>query len=143
MKRKKMAVFIIVMFAGFLPLAQAFHPNIYEPRVPMDQLEDVQEIESPFITTPERIELGRQIYFGKGLCVTCHSKNGEGVKVPGHSPRNFTDEKWQEIRTDGELMWILINGSAGTGMPIRVGKVITKEEGWHVIQFIRSFGPAE
>ncbi len=143
MKRKKIAVFIIVMFAGSLPLAQAFHPNIYEPRVPMDQLEDVQEIESPFTTTPERIELGRQIYFGKGLCVTCHSKNGEGVKVPGHSPRNFTDEKWQEIRTDGELMWILKNGSAGTGMPIRVGKGITEEEGWHVIQFIRSFGPAE
>jgi len=41
------------------------------------------------------------------------------------------------------LMWILKNGSAGTGMPIRVGKGITEEEGWHVIQFIRSFGPAE
>ena len=122
-------------------MAQAFHPSIYEPRVPPHLLEEVQEIESPFATTPERIELGRQIYFGKGLCVTCHSKNGKGVKVPGHSPRNFTEQKWQETRTDGELMWILRNGSAGTGMPVRVGKVITEEEGWNVIQFIRSFAP--
>lgn len=120
--------------------ATAFHKSIYEPRVPQEILEEVQEIEDPEPPTPERIELGRQIYFGKGLCVTCHSKNGKGVRIPGHSPRDFTDEKWQDIRTDGELMWILKNGSPGTGMPIRVGKVITEEEGWNVIHFIRTFG---
>lgn len=119
--------------------ATAFHNDIYEPRVPKEMLEKVQEIENPNPPTPERIELGRQIYFGKGLCVTCHSKNGKGVRIPGHSPRDFTDEKWQDIRTDGELMWILKNGSPGTGMPVRVGKVITEEEGWNVIQFIRTF----
>ncbi len=140
MKRRMFAVFIFVLAVGTLPMAQAFHPNVYEPRVPLDQLDEIQENESPFPTTPERIEMGREIYFGKGLCVTCHSKNGKGVKVPGHSPRDFTDDKWQAIRTDGELMWVLRNGSGGTGMPMRVGKVITEEEGWNVIQFIRSFG---
>ena len=143
MKRRMIGVFIFVLAVAFLPMAQAFHLNVYEPRVPPDQLEEIQEIESPFPTTPERIELGREIYFGKGLCVTCHSKTGKGVKVPGHSPRDFTDEKWQATRTDGELMWVLKNGSGGTGMPVRVGKVITVEEGWNVIQFIRSFGATE
>ncbi len=118
----------------------AFHPDVYTPRVPQDQLETIQEIESPYETTPERIELGREIYFGKGLCVTCHSKNGKGVQMPGHAPRSFTDPKWQDARTDGELMWVLRNGSPGTGMPQRVGKDITEEEGWNVIQFIRTFG---
>ncbi len=118
----------------------AFHPDVYTPRVPKDQLEEIQEIESPYETTPERIELGREIYFGKGLCVTCHSKNGKGVQMPGHAPRSFTDPKWQDARTDGELMWVLRNGSPGTGMPQRVGKDITEEEGWNVIQFIRTFG---
>ncbi|QPJ61068.1 MAG: cytochrome c [Candidatus Nitronauta litoralis] len=111
--------------------------------MPPEILEEVREIESPFLDSPEIVEEGRQIYFGKGLCVTCHSKNGEGVRLPGHSPRNFTDIKWQDMRTDGELMWVLKNGSPGTGMPIRVGKVITEEEGWKVIQFIRSFGMAQ
>jgi mono/diheme cytochrome c family protein len=118
---------------------QAFHPDGYSPRVPLDQLEEIQEMESPYETTPERIEAGRQIFFGKGLCVTCHSKNGKGVRMPGHAPRNLTDAQWQDARTDGELMWILKNGSPGTGMPKRVGKDITEEEGWNVIQFIRTF----
>ena len=118
---------------------RAFHPDVYTPRVPPEQLEEIQEIESPYETTPERIEAGRQIFFGKGLCVTCHSKNGKGVRMPGHAPRNFTDTQWQDVRTDGELMWILKTGSPGTGMPQRVGKDITEEEGWNVIQFIRTF----
>ena len=118
---------------------RAFHPDVYTPRVPPEQLEEIQEIESPYETTPERIEAGRQIFFGKGLCVTCHSKNGKGVRMPGHAPRNFTDTQWQDVRTDGELMWILKTGGPGTGMPQRVGKDITEEEGWNVIQFIRTF----
>ena len=121
------------------PQALAFHPDVYAPRVPENQLEEIQEIENPFEVSPDRIEKGRQIFFGKGLCVTCHSKNGRGVRMPGHAPRNFTDPQWQDARTDGELMWILKNGSPGTGMPRRVGVVITEEDGWNVIQFIRMF----
>lgn len=138
-------VLVFTVFFGLLvwQTALAFHPSVYEPRVPPELLEEVRDIESPFLDSPEILEEGRQIYFGKGLCVTCHSKNGKGVRLPGHSPRNFTDTKWQDLRTDGELMWILKNGSPGTGMPIRVGKVITEEEGWKVIQFIRSFGTAQ
>ncbi len=117
----------------------AFHPDIYQPRVPKEILEDTQDIDNPFEEIPGALEKGKKIYFGKGLCVTCHSNNGKGVRLPGHSPRDFTDEKWQDIRSDGELMWVLKNGSPGTGMPVRVGKVITEEEGWQVILFIRQF----
>ena len=120
-------------------VAGAFHPDIYEPRVPPELLEELQDMDNPYPASPERIEAGRKIYFGKGLCVTCHSKNGKGVRLPGHSPRDFTELKWQELRTDGEMMWILRNGSPGTGMPVRVGKVISEEEGWNVIHFIRTF----
>ncbi len=140
---KKKSVFLLLpALAGVLLLGQTalgFHPSIYVPRVPTEQLEQIREIESPFLPSPDHLEEGRKIYFGKGLCVTCHSNNGKGVRLPGHSPRDFTDAKWQDLRTDGELMWVLKNGSPGTGMPIRVGKVITEEEGWKVIQFIRSF----
>jgi hypothetical protein len=105
-----------------------FHPDIFQPRVPEESLEKVQEIENPYEPTPEIIEAGRKNYFGKGLCVTCQSNNGKGVRLPGHSPRKFTDKKWQEVCSDGELMWVL-NGSLGTGMPKRVGQVISEEKG--------------
>ena len=138
MRLFKYSIFILLILF-FAKGAIAFHPDIYQPRVPEGTLEVVQEIESPYEATPEIIEAGRKIYFGKGLCVTCHSNNGKGVRLSGHSPRNFTDKKWQEVRSDGELMWILKNGSPGTGMPKRVGEVISEEEGWNVIHFIRTF----
>ena len=122
--------------------ARAFHPDVYTPRAPRDQLEEIQEIESPFETSADRIKEGRKIYFGNGLCVSCHLQDGKGKFLPGHAPRNFTDPKWQDARTDGELMWTLKNGSPGTGMPRRVGVVITEKEGWSVIQFIRTFRKA-
>ncbi|UCD11162.1 MAG: cytochrome c [Nitrospinaceae bacterium] len=132
--------------AGALPVfivwiaGSAFHLNVYEPRVPQEILELVQENENPFPATPERIEEGRRIFYGKGLCVTCHGKDGKGIdKIPGHAPRDFTDARWQELRTDGELMWVLRNGSPGTSMPVRVGKVLSEEEGWSVIHFLRTF----
>ena len=119
--------------------ALAFHKDVYEPRVPKEIIAQEQQVKSPYPITPERIEAGRKVYFGEGLCVTCHSNDGTGINLPGHPPRDFTDAKWQKLRTDGELMWVLKHGSPGTGMPIRVGTDINEEDGWNVIQFIRTF----
>ena len=134
------ACYCLVIF--ILPSANvnAFHDDIYQSRVPLELLEELQDMDNPYPASPERIELGKEIFFGKGLCVTCP---GTGVKLPGHSPRDFTDKKWQKIRTDGEMMWVLRNGSPGTGMPVRVGKGINEEEGWSVIHYIRTFVNAE
>jgi cytochrome c len=136
----------IVLSVGILVLlnfpstsAKAFHKDIYYPRVPEALLEILQDMDNPFSPTIKNIEKGSKVYFGKGLCVKCHGVNGKGIKVSGHSPRDFTDAKWQDVRTDGEMMWVLKNGSPGTSMPIRVGKGISEEEGWKVILFIRTF----
>ena len=119
--------------------AKAFHKDAYYPRVPEALLEILQDMDNPFSTSIKNIEEGSKVYFGKGLCVKCHGVNGKGIKVSGHSPRDFTDAKWQDVRTDGEMMWVLKNGSPGTSMPIRVGKAISEEEAWKVILFIRTF----
>ncbi len=120
--------------------AYGFHPDIYVPRVPAGQLADARLETDPSPVTSARIERGRAVYFGKGLCVTCHGSDGTGVSLPGHAARDFTDVRWQHARTDGELIWVLRHGSPGTGMPPRIGKVITEEEGWDVVHFIRRFG---
>ena len=128
---------IVLIFSS--TSAKAFHKDIYYPRVPEDLLKILQDMDNPFSSTRKNIKEGSKVYFGKGLCVKCHGVKGKGIEVSGHSPRNFTDPKWQNIRTDGEMMWVLKNGSPGTSMPIRVGEVISEEEGWKVILFIRSF----
>ncbi|RFC32883.1 MAG: Cytochrome C oxidase, cbb3-type, subunit III [Candidatus Nitrotoga sp. SPKER] len=137
--KKNKWVWIALLLSVSSQNTLAFHKDVYEPRVPKAIIAQEQQVKSPYPVTPERIEAGRKIYFGIGFCVTCHSKDGTGVNLPGHPSRDFTDAKWQKLRTDGELMWVLKNGSPGTGMPIRIGTDITEEDGWNVIQFIRTF----
>jgi len=141
MLKYKIVILMGVLWGGifFSSPLHAFHGDVYIPRAPESLLETLQDVDNPFMPTLENLKEGGRIYLGEGLCVTCHGENGEGVAVPGHPPRNFTDPKWQKIRTDGEMMWVLKNGSPGTSMPIRVGKVISEEEGWKVILFIRTF----
>ena len=99
---------------------------------------------NPFSSTSQNIEKGKALFHGKAFCVTCHGKDGKGYDhIPGlrgKLPRNFTDKSWQAVRTDGELMWILKNGSLDTAMASFVPLVLTEEESWHVILYVRSFG---
>ena len=134
-----LSVGILILLTFPSTSAKAFHKDVYDPRAPEALLEILQDMDNPFSPTIKNIEEGSKVYFGKGLCVKCHGVNGKGIKVSGHSPRDFTDAKWQDVRTDGEMMWVLKNGSPGTSMPIRVGKGISEEEGWKVILFIRTF----
>ena len=84
---------------------------------------------------------GKALFEGKGLCVKCHGVEGRGngrlAEFLDPSPRNFTNVDWQRNRTDGELLWIIKNGSEGTGMASMAPAV---EEAWHVILYIRTFG---
>ena len=34
----------------------AFHGDVYQPRVPIEILEELQDIDNPYPVTPERIE---------------------------------------------------------------------------------------
>ena len=122
----------------------AADPLVLRPRVPPDRIEEAKTWQNPFPATPERIEKGKKIFHGKAFCVTCHGKDGKGLgNIPGlrgKLPRNFTDTTWQAARIDGELFWILKNGSPGTDMASFIPLVLTEEEAWHVLLYVRSFG---
>src|SRR5437016_2742992 len=83
------------------------------------------------------------IYEGKGTCFNCHGTSGKGDGPAGAilnpTPRNFTNPKFHKNRTDGEMFWVIKNGSAGTGMVPLIGTAITEEEAWYVINYERSF----
>ncbi|KMP10402.1 cytochrome c [Candidatus Nitromaritima sp. SCGC AAA799-C22] len=133
------------MCQGLWPMAsEAADPEVLKPRVPADQIGEVRTWINPFPSTIENIEKGKAIFHGKAFCVTCHGRDGKGLgNIPGlrgKLPRNFTDKSWQAERADGELLWILKNGSSGTAMASFVPRVLTEEEAWHVILYVRSLG---
>ena len=124
--------------------------GILRPRVPPDQIEHVKSCMNPLPATQEILEKGKMLFHGKAFCVTCHGKDGKGFggdiepgTLKGPLPRNFTDKEWQSARTDGELFWILKNGSKGTAMAPFVPLILTEEEAWQVLRYVRSFANDE
>lgn len=133
----------IVALSAVLKSAWASDPEILRPRVPPHQIASARAMTNPLPITPEQVEKGQAIFYGKGFCVACHGRDGqglgEGLELKGPLPRNFTDREWQAARADGELFWILNNGSKGTAMAPFIPLVLTEEEAWQVLLYVRSF----
>lgn len=128
-------------------LTWAADKAVMRPRVPRDQIEAARAVTNPLPADEETIAKGKVLYEGKAFCKACHGPDGKGLgadiapgSLKGPLPRNFTDKKWQVARTDGELFWILKNGSKGTAMASFVPLIVNEEEAWQVLRYVRSFG---
>jgi len=123
------------------------------PRVPAGELAKAKKVRPPFDATPEVLDEGKAIFLGVGGCVSCHGAEGKGDGAAASNlpiqPRNFTNPKFHKLRTPGELMWVLKNGSMGqsgrvpgTGMlPVVQPKgFITEEQGWKALLYELSLG---
>ena len=104
-------------------------------------------MKNPVAATPENVAKGKALFEGKGTCFNCHGKEGKGDGPAGAilnpSPRNFTNCDFHKKRKDGELFWVIKNGSPGTGMVSLIPAAITEEEAWAVINYERSFCKGE
>jgi mono/diheme cytochrome c family protein len=134
---------VTIMMVLSAPCGYATDGEVLRPRVPSDQLNEVRTWTNPIPSTEDNIEKGKALFHGKAFCLTCHGRDGRGLAdvegLRGKLPRNFTDKVWQAARMDGELFWILKNGSPGTDMASFVPLVLTEEEAWHVVLYVRSF----
>ncbi len=119
-----------------------------QPRVPSGKLDEARAIRNPlqnslqFQNSLQLRDQGKALYEGKGTCVNCHGKVGNG-KGPGAtnlnpSPRNFQHHGFWRHRTEGEIFWVIKNGSPGTAM-IPFGGLLSDEEIWSVIQYEQTF----
>ena len=131
-------------------LTWAADKAVLRPRVPRDQIDSARAVTNPLPADAETIAKGKALYEGKAFCKTCHGPDGKGLggdiapgSLKGPLPRNFTDKKWQAARTDGELFWILQHGSKGTAMAPFIPLVLTEEEAWQVLRYVRSFATKE
>ena len=141
------AAALAVMPMAASPPAFSAGADVLRPRVPAGEIKSVQSLKNPYTATPEIVAKGKALYSGKAFCQVCHGRDGKGLgadvdlkSTTGALPRDFTDKAWQKARTDGELMWILKHGSKGTAMPSFVPEILTEQEAYQVIVYIRSFG---
>jgi mono/diheme cytochrome c family protein len=110
--------------------------------VPADKLAEARALSSPLPHSPEILEIGKNLYNGKGACFNCHGKDGAGNGPAAMgldpAPRNFRHHGFWRHRTEGELFWVIKHGSPGTAM-IGFGEQLSDEEIWSIIQYEQSF----
>ena len=140
------AMMAVATIAAGAPL----HPT--EDRVPSSAMKEALSYKAPFgeaRTAPQEIVVaGKALYEGKGSCFLCHGIGGKGdgpssQMSPTRPPSNFTNCALQKKRQDGELFWIVKYGSPGTGMQPLIPALLSEEEGWKVVAYIRTFCAAQ
>jgi len=134
---------VVAIVGSIAVIAHAGEGNPIESRVPPSELASAKALKNPIPMTAENIAKGRLIYVIKGQCIHCHGEGGKGDglagKVLNPSPRDFTNPNFHGNRTDGEMFWVIKNGSKGSGMMPMIGSIITESEAWYVILYERSF----
>lgn len=139
---RAIGVVTVFMFLA-VSTAVAVERDPLPPRVPPDKIKAARKLKNPVPKTSENLAKGKALFESKGTCFNCHGKAGKGDgpagKILNPTPRNFTNCKFHKKRKDGELFWVIKNGSAGTGMVPLIGKVINEEEAWTIINYERSF----
>jgi mono/diheme cytochrome c family protein len=142
MKRLKraMTVAIIIGFlmSGLLFQAKSFYSNNgndEEWKAP----DRASRRKNPLPADENSVAVGKTVYTKE--CFSCHGAAGKGdgpaAKALTKSPGNLSDPKMWE-QTDGALFWKITTGRAP--MPY-YEKLLTEEQRWNVINYIRTLAP--
>jgi len=98
---------------------------------------------NPLTSSASSIQAGKELFLRTAqpiACVMCHGEQGDGKGLMGAAlvppPRNFTCGAMMREIPDGQLFWIIKNGSPATGMTAFGG--LPDEQIWQLIQYIRS-----
>ncbi|NOX47942.1 MAG: cytochrome c [Chlorobi bacterium] len=98
--------------------------------------ESAKGISNPVESNKSSIKKGAAIF--KTRCTVCHGNEGKGDGPGGKSlnpkPADFSTDKVQN-QTDGEIFWKITNGK---GAMIKWEPILTEEERWQLVNFVRS-----
>ena len=101
--------------------------------------------QNPLFATAKNIERGKLLYQTEAkpmACKMCHGirGNGNGRLARGlePAPRNFTCEDTMKSLSDGQLFWIIKNGSKGTAMQAHKFTLSDKDI-WQIIHYLKRF----
>lgn len=115
-----------------------------QARATVQAPDEFYSLVNPLENTTANIEKGRLLFHVdvQPTCVMCHGSQGDGTGGFGADmtpkPRNFTCTETMNDISDGQLFWVIQNGSPDTGMPPFQG--LQDEQIWQLVLYIRSLG---
>ena len=102
-----------------------------------------RKMENPLPQNATNVKAGKTLFQLTATplaCMNCHGAKGDGEGPMGAAldprPRNFTCGETMKDISDGQLFWVIKNGSIGTGMMAFSGMPDNKI--WQLIQYIRT-----
>jgi mono/diheme cytochrome c family protein len=99
-------------------------------------------LKNPQPASVEQIAIGRKLYEkdASPACEMCHGLKGDGKGSLATQfeprPRNFTCAEVLDELPDGQLFWIIRNGSPDTAMPAY--RKLSDAQIWQIILYLRS-----
>ncbi len=103
---------------------------------------ELRNLVNPLEASRGNRKAGRELYeeYSDPTCSVCHGEDGEGngqlAQQFDPQPRNFACAETVDGIPDGQLFWIIKNGSPGTAMPHF--DYLTDEEIWQLVHYLRS-----
>ena len=136
------SVFILSFLFIFVAPSFLLAGNCPQPRYTKKAPSKIYKKVNPVDPSIENILVGKGLYEEKAkplACKFCHGMKGDGRGSMSLGlnplPRNFTCAKTIKDVPDGQLFWIIRNGSPGTGMP--AFKKLEDKEIWQIILYLR------
>jgi mono/diheme cytochrome c family protein len=128
MSHKKVLFLLLI-----LPAFSWLRVNAQVWEVPPDKKGEV----APYLFTPDMQKLGENLYIKN--CQSCHGMPGKDNWAKLTPPPGDLGKEKAQQQSDGELFYKITAGK--TPMP-EFKNILTVDDRWHVIAYVRTFNPA-
>jgi mono/diheme cytochrome c family protein len=102
---------------------------------------EAKKLKAAFPSSPAAIEAAKPL-FAK-YCRFCHGNTGAGdstMAPKNMKPANLTDEKWTHGSSEGEIFWLIQNGSPPEYQMKGLKGKLSDTDTWNLVHFVRSLG---
>lgn len=125
MNRSPKSLFLFIIVASAVTVF-ATSNGAWLAKVP----EPYRDKANPYRDQPDAVAAGRRVF--EDHCAHCHGADAEGTK----KRPSLRTARVQQEATEGDLFWLLKNGSMGYGMP--TWAKLGDPQIWQVVTYVRS-----
>jgi len=108
---------------------------------------EIRDQSNPVFASDITLQTGKKLYENVTplACKLCHGEQGDGKGDPDFEStppaRNFTCAPTMNALSDGQLFWIIRNGSPNTSMPAFAD--LSEQDIWTLVYYLRSLSKSQ
>jgi len=139
---KKTIYLSSVILTSFLFISDTFAGDCVQQRKTPQAPSNIIKQTNPLESTTENIAAGKMLYKKEAkplACSQCHGRRGKGNGIMARDmipkPPDFSCQAMMKNIPDGQLFWIIKNGSKGTAM--MSFETLKDNQIWQLVSYIR------